>query len=302
MPPVFNFQPYTTFYKPQNAYWLARASQLAYARKAEDNPAPDGEMILRELKSWHPGFSEVHTFNNKSSQAFIAKNDGGGSLGYPGFVIIAFRGTDENADWADNLNVFSVDFPKGRGLAPLGQVHSGFYNAFLDVWDNKGPEDQFTMQEILARDDYRKKPFWITGHSLGGAMASMCSFQFTYDDIPFYGTYTYGQPRACKRSLRRHFNAEAKGRYFRFQNNNDVVSRVPQRAAGYTHIGTFIYIDNDQDLTVDAGAWFMFEDRVDGLKEFTREKAAGGFFRDHDISEYIEAIEKNIDEMPKGLS
>ena len=63
MPPEFKFEPYTTFYKPQNAYWLARASQLAYARKAENNPAPDGDFILDELKTWHSGFSEVHLKN-----------------------------------------------------------------------------------------------------------------------------------------------------------------------------------------------------------------------------------------------
>ena len=82
MPPEFKFEPYTTFYKPHNAYWLARASQLAYLRKA-DSPAPDGDIILRELKQWHPGFSEVITFNNKSTQAFVAKNDGGGLIGSP---------------------------------------------------------------------------------------------------------------------------------------------------------------------------------------------------------------------------
>ncbi len=301
MPPEFKFEPYTTFYKPHNAYWLARASSLAYTRKATDDASPDGNVILRELKAWDVGFSEVITFNNKSSQAFVAKHDGGGLFGSPGFVIIAFRGTDEKADWADNLGVWAVDFPSDRGAAPLGRAHGGFYRAFLDIWSNKGPDDEFTMQEVLARDDYKKKPFWITGHSLGGALASMCSFNFAYNDVPFYGTYTYGQPRTCKRDLQRHFNAEAKQRYFRFQNNNDVVSRVPQRLAGYTHVGTFLYIDNDQNLTSDVGAWFQFTDRVDGIKQFVTERAEGGAFRDHNIAEYIEALEKNIDKNPAGL-
>ena len=105
MPPEFKFEPYTTFYKPHNAYWLARASQLAYARKSPDNPAPDGDFILKELQAWHPGFSEVFTFDNKSSQAFIAKNDGGGLIGSPGFVLIAFRGTENQP--------VGLDYPVG---------------------------------------------------------------------------------------------------------------------------------------------------------------------------------------------
>ena len=299
MTPDFKFAPTTTFYQPQNAYWLARASQLVYARKAKDNPAPNNAFILKELQAWDKGFSEVITFNNKSTQAFVAKHDGNANTS--GFVIIAFRGTDEAIDWADNLKLFAVNFPSGRNAASLGEVHSGFYDAFLDVWENKGPNDKFTMKEVLSRPDYKVLPFWITGHSLGGALASVCAFNFVYTDTPFYGVYTYGQPRSCKRNLKRHFDVEAKGRYFRFQNNNDVVSRIPQRLAGYTHVGTFIYIDTDQKLTTDVGAWYQFTDRIDGIREFTRQRAAGGIFRDHDISEYIEAMEKNINVTPSKL-
>lgn len=301
MPPEFRFEPYTTFYKPQNAYWLARASQLAYARKDKEDPAPDGDFIFKELQAWHSGFAEVVTFENKSTQAFVARHDGGGLFGSPGFVIIAFRGTDENSDWADNLKLSGINFPVGRGIPPMGEVHSGFYEAFLDVWENKGENDQCTMKELLERQEYKSKPFWITGHSLGGALASICAFNFAYDDVPFYGVYTYGQPRTCKRDMKRHFDAEAKNRYFRFQNNNDMVSRIPQRLAGYTHVGTFIYIDTDQNLSTDVGAWFQFSDRFDGLKEFTEQRANGGLFRDHNISEYIDAMEKNIDQKPEGM-
>lgn len=322
MPPEFKFEPYTTFYKPQNAYWLARASQLAYTRQATDNPAPDSSQILKELKDWDPGFTEVTTFDNKSTQAFIAKHDGGGLFGSPGFVIIAFRGTDEKLDWEDNLKLSGVNFPGGRGSASIGEVHSGFYEAFLDVWEPQGAKDKdtlkvekctleadayvvkpdtCTMKELLERADYQRKPFWITGHSLGGALATICAFNFYYDDVPFYGVYTYGQPRTCKRDLKRHFDAEAKGRFFRFQNNNDIVSRIPQRLAGYSHVGTFLYIDTERNITSDVGAWFQFVDRVDGIGEFLMEQAEGGTFRDHDIKEYLVAMEKNILTVPRGL-
>ncbi|MGB2925168.1 MAG: lipase family protein [Limnothrix sp.] len=300
MPPEFRFEPYTTFYKPQNAYWLARASQLVYARKAADNPAPDGEFILKELQTWDKGFTEVVTFHNKSTQAFVAKHDGGGLFGSPGFVIIAFRGTDEKADWVDNLGLSAVDFPAGRDEVPYGRVHGGFYRAFLDIWEEKGDDDECTMRKLLERDDYKRKPFWLTGHSLGGALASICAFNFAYHDVPFYGVYTYGQPRSCKRDLKLRFDLEAKDRYFRFQNNNDVVSRVPQRFAGYTHLGTFIYIDINKNLTADVGKWFQFSDRIDGVKEYLSQ-LKGGVFRDHDISDYIDSMEKSINRLPKGI-
>jgi hypothetical protein len=272
----FRFDPSTTRYRPQNAYWLAKASQLAYKRKGRST-APDKVAILKELKRWDKGFNKVEGFDNKSSQAFVAR--------HTNIVIVAFRGTDEGWDWLDNLNVPSVHHE-------LGRVHRGFKLALDDIWPG--------VVKAVNRFRDRKQSVWITGHSLGGALATVAAGNWIAEDRPFHGVYTFGQPRCGDRTFARNFNIEAKSRFFRFQNNNDIVTRIPQRLMGYSHVGTFIYIDRRKVMDTDIAWWYRFVDSVGGILDAFDEKGFDGI-EDHAIPDYIEALTKNIDKAPAGL-
>ena len=79
-------------------------------------------------------------------------------------IILTFRGsvgshqvTEENGSLGDK-----VDFPGG------GKVSHYFYNAFLQVW-NGGVKDDY----LTYKNKYPDYEVWITGHSLGGVMASL---------------------------------------------------------------------------------------------------------------------------------
>lgn len=74
------------------------------------------------------------------------------------------------------------------------------------------------------------------------------------EDAPFYGVYTFGQPRAGDRTFSRIYNVEAASRTYRFQNNNDIVTRIPARIMGYSHVGKFVYISDKKRLSTDSGA------------------------------------------------
>jgi hypothetical protein len=310
--PEFKFNPYTTHYEPQNAYWLAEVAHLAYREKSDADKSPDEKAILEQLKSWDEKFKNVIGFNNKSSQAIIILNEGDNNDSNPGYVLIAFRGTDEPADWLDNLNVLSIDFPSKLAPQPvdrqpteqqpteqqptnqqqLGKIHLGFYRAFLDIWPK--------MDEILRGKEYKKRPFWITGHSLGGALAAVAGIQLAYESRPFYGIYTFGQPRVCDRDLMRHFNAEHQKIFFRFQNDNDIVTRIPAAIAGYSHVGTYIYISPEKVLSTDMHWWYTFRDRIEGVVESIK-KLKLELISDHMMDRYIEAIKDNLKTIPRGL-
>ncbi len=206
----FNFD--TTLYEPENAYWMAIFANLAYIKVGDrtgnkNDVAPDTDAIKDKLKGMDNKFLEVEGFNYKSSQGIIIQHED--------YVVAAFRGTDELVDWMDNIKVSST-----RG--PLGNVHSGFYNALLDVWGREeeeflNPEDGQELmwkriQELRDRgdalDDIKdedrkwliglkkpKRPLWLTGHSLGGAMATLAAAWLAERKKPFNGAYTFGQPR-----------------------------------------------------------------------------------------------------------
>lgn len=266
----FNFQPQTTGYSSQNAYWLAKAADLAYNKISQDNFVSDKNEIFRQLQSWSNEFQDVAVFDKKSSQGFVAK--------HRDFIIVAFRGSDQWQDWLDNVNLPAIPHN-------LGRVHRGFQMALDDIW-------QEMLETIVSFKD-NHQTLWFTGHSLGGALATLAAAERIAQDQPFNGVYTFGQPRCVDRQMARNMNIEAKARIFRFHNNNDIVPRVPQRIMGYSHLGTFIYIDVDKKLHTDIHWWNQFLDRVGGILEALKETGVDKL-EDHKMASYIEALERNI--------
>ena len=202
----------TTLYEPENAYWMALFSNVVYDQVGDKNAAPDIPTIEEKLKALDDKFLKVEGFNNKSSQGIIIQHED--------YVVAAFRGTDELVDWLDNVKAFSV---KG----PLGNVHSGFYNALLDIWREAGMWERIQILRDRGVDTSRtdtpvwlnglkkpKRPLWLTGHSLGGAMATLAAAWLAERKIPFNGAYTFGQPRCGDENFQVAFDTKLKKKIF----------------------------------------------------------------------------------------
>jgi len=201
--------------------------------------------------------------------------------------VAAFRGTDEIADWLDNLNVLSQP-------SSLGNIHTGFYKALMDIW----PQMKSCIRSFRRTlDDHPGRSLWLTGHSLGGALATLAAATLIEADETFYGAYTFGSPRVGDRVFARNFNVEAKNKVFRFQNNNDLVSRIPTRMMGYSHLGSFVYISEDGQLNTDIGLWYRFIDTIKGVIADIGEKGLDTI-TDHNIQEYLNAISNYGDKSP----
>ena len=256
----------TTRYDAVNAYWLASLSKFVYARDGQFNQRG----IMKHLKTLGPGFRSVRVFDRNSAQAMLVEHDD--------FLVGAFRGTDESGDWLDNIKAFPTD-------APLGKAHRGFYESMLDVF----PDMEARLGEIRTARRGEHLGLWLTGHSLGGAMATLAAARLIERDEVLYGVYTFGQPRAGSRDFARTFNVEAKDRYFRFQNASDIVSRVPARVMGYSHVGTLYYIDQDGDISTDMKWWYRFLDMTTDVLSNLGDRELEGI-EDHDIDRYIAAI------------
>ena len=260
-------EPYTTGLCSGNAYWMARLSQAVYTKKngSED---PDEEAILKDIQKEDPGFIYVKGANKNSAQAMLVE--------HKEFLCMAFRGTDEPKDWLDNINAFSVE-------VLFGSFHRGFWKSVEDVWDKINGE----YEKLRTK---KKRPLFITGHSLGGAMATIAAARLIHEDKPFISLYTFGQPRSMARDAARIFNVETAGRCHRFQNNEDIVTRIPARLMGYSHVGNCLYIDQDKVIHKDPGFWFRFLDVVEGAVDTIIEKGSLGAIEDHDIQKYMDAV------------
>ncbi len=195
----------------QAALSLAAASSLSYEASST--------VVNVATNSW--GFRECQFLDAGDTQGFIAKADD--------ILLIAFRGTESLGDWIGNLSVLS------EGWSPFGAAHSGFLRAYGAV--------RGTILNALPASGPPKK-LWLTGHSLGGALATVAAAELK-DRIAIRGVHTFGQPLAVDREARRFFSQHFADRFFRFVNDDDLVTRIPP---GYQHVGKLVHFDENGNV------------------------------------------------------
>lgn len=256
-----------------NMAFLAYCANLVYEPK---------EVIKAGLESYGFNLGEDNFFISSSeteTQCFVAGDDKK--------IIVSFRGTEGKlADWATNLQV-NKEYLKGAKAQ--GKVHEGFYKGLCSVWAEVDKE--------IKRLSNNDQTIWFTGHSLGGALATLAAAELKFQDDPydFQGLYTFGQPRVGDNDFARLFNKFLKKKCFRLVNNNDVVSRVAPRIMGYSHIGMLKYFDADGKLRSDKNLtwWTRFWDSIEGrLEDFFNLTPDG--IGDHSMNGYLELTQKSV--------
>ncbi|HHI92652.1 MAG TPA: lipase family protein [Gammaproteobacteria bacterium] len=152
-------------------------------------------------------------FNVDGTQAFLAT-----SKKYR-MNVLSFRGTEADIrDIKADLKATTVEID---GY----QIHSGFYQAFCNV-----KTDIEAELESLKDNGY---PLYITGHSLGGALA-LCATKFLASDS-LGACYTFGSPRVASSG----FGDDIKTPIYRVVNAADLVPRVPPAYIQYLLISIF---------------------------------------------------------------
>jgi triacylglycerol lipase len=188
---------------------VARLSQIAY----DDSPKAD-----EEIKAL--GFTDVKAIVRGPMAAYVAS---GGDV-----TVIAFRGTDNDAgDWIANLNVLLRE-------TPHGSIHAGFAGAY----------DTLRADILDALEGHKATYLWITGHSLGGALAVVCAYDLVETErrMPT-GLITFGQPMVATDALAAYLDQKLRHRYVHVVNEHDIVPRVPPF---FAHCGTLVwFIDGE---------------------------------------------------------
>lgn len=246
----------------KKAHSLATVSLLAY---------DDREDIERQvIDGWNfDDFQFIESDGVQDTQGF--------AMADAHRIVIAFRGTEPIVeDWLTNLDFDLAPGPFG------GSVHDGFNRALDAVWRQ--------VDRTISRFRHNTpKSIWFTGHSLGAALATLAVARRRDADQRVDGLYTFGQPRTGDRTFARNFNADFKAQTFRFVNNNDVVTRIPPRSAGYSHVGSLKYLTEGGELVDDIGWWWEFLDRMRGRIEDIFEWGSDGL-KDHSMNAYAATL------------
>jgi triacylglycerol lipase len=208
------FKPNVTGFSRLNAWWLAEAAFLAYWRDPEK---------VKRIYEQQTGL-KCEPLDEGGTQCHLAFNED--------FAIVAFRGTQPD-DWQDIFD----DGRFGLDDWPHGRVHEGFKAAFKRI--------EKKLRDAL-KTHASNKPLWITGHSLGAALAVLAA-----DTIETRGIYTFGLPRVGNTLFTGHYNQRFSGRSFRYVNDVDVVTHVPpgRPLTPYLHVDEQRWIDPDGNVS-----------------------------------------------------
>ena len=166
------------------------------------------------------GFSLVDVIAIRETQGFVCKRT---IAGEPPYLVLAFRGTEKKiSDWLTDLRCV----PTVEGKT---KVHTGFLDAFTKNVDADGKSVEEAVRDILARPEAKDEqgnplPLFVTGHSLGGALALLATRLIASDVTG--ACYTFGAPRIGNYEFFRFIKTPV----YRVVNSSDVVPRVPPGA------------------------------------------------------------------------
>jgi hypothetical protein len=159
-------------------------------------------------------------------------------------IVVAFRGSRSIENWIANLDfaMEAVSFCSGC------RVHSGFLESWREV--QKG----VVIAVRAAQAKYPDFNVVVTGHSLGGAVATIAAAGLRTIGVPA-DLYTYGAPKSGNGAWASFFDGTDNGESFRVVHKDDVVPTLPLSVPflmPYTHMQPEYYITSGNAVDVTA--------------------------------------------------
>ena len=159
------------------------------------------EKELRNLK-----MELLETFDKDGTQAILISFKTNNTR----FIALAFRGTE-----ATSIKDIKADFKaQTMSCETGGKIHTGFKEAFDAV--------ELDIQTKLNEDAFKETPLFITGHSLGGALATIAAKKLSHKG-GIAACYTFGAPRVGNDE----WISEFKTPVYRLVNAADCVTMLP---------------------------------------------------------------------------
>ncbi len=286
------FEPTDSSFNRTNALYLAHAADIAYHRA----PAQAAQERLG---------LDVVAFRHKltRTRGFLGVSDT--------HAVLSFRGSDPVTlqTWITDAVVRLVKRDHYHG-----RVHLGFSAALKHTW--------YKIERLLKRieDD---KPLFLTGHSMGGALAVLTACRLAKLNRPAVATYTFGSPRVGDPNFCDGYDLPT----YRIVNRLDLVPEMPMaslkrllpetprftngkifdklkemadRVPCYAHVKTFVYIDRDGAIieNADIEPWHV---HAVARAIATRGKSFHEGIIDHLISNYIRGLQGQAEKKQTGV-
>jgi len=202
------------------------------------------------------GFVVTNLFYNAST-------DGFGYAGYNpkyGEIVVAFRGSTSLTNWILNLQFYKSPYPFA-GL-PAGTIHAGFFDTYMTL------QSSVLTAVRTLRNQHPQYALYTTGHSLGGALATLTALDVSAQIGIVPPVITYGCPRVGDSTFVS-FVVKRFGPFARVVNANDIVPHIPFMDWDYAHPPSEIWahqltlyqcsLTNGEDPSCsDSVPWFLY--------------------------------------------
>lgn len=219
---------------PRNVLLLGEACSLAYL----DEP--------RAAAGFRDSLGlEARLVAVDNTQVYVAQG--------PEVVLVAFRGSecptslDGFKDWLlTNANNYLI-LPEGRigtDFAAAG-VGARFHRGFMAALDMIWPPLFAAVDEEIRRAE---RPIWVTGHSLGGALALLAAWRFERNFLAVDRVVTFGAPMIGNDAAASAFEKRFGPKVSRYVNLEDPVPLLPSVSLltnTYVHCPTEVSLADD---------------------------------------------------------
>ena len=264
-------------YSDRTAWIMGQLSKLAYIEFEGNDEESAGTLTERLTAALAAGgFELLETFNaqvvhlkeHAESRAAKGLKDAAKTdtqailIRSQDIAVLAFRGSEPNkVDWLyTDADAKFVTLPEGEG-----KIHRGFYESFLSV----KRELEHAIDRLPA-----DLPLYVTGHSLGGALANVAGMELE-KTRHLAAIYSFGSPRVGNDV----WASRMKVPHYRTVNGRDIVPLLPfssllgnvlrrvglgrlaqllRKGAtgyiGYQHVGSFHHLTQDGRLLIGSSA------------------------------------------------
>lgn len=156
-------------------------------------------------------------------------------------IVVSFAGTDPISitNWMSDLDFQFVDYSRCGGC----KVHRGFLLAYQSA------RDEVRSLVAAAKKQHPTAAVAITGHSLGGALATLALADFLADGIAVQTpSYVFGSPRVGNSLFSVYLRKLAKGStpQFRGVHHKDPVPQLPLNKWGFEHPSQEIFFSSGE--------------------------------------------------------
>jgi predicted lipase len=197
-------------------------------------------------------------------------------------ITVVFPGTSSYTDWITNFTTFKEyttfyqqviqreieakkqkTYPYHTNNKSGSSMHTGFVKSYLSVRDQ--------IHEYINSNYITNVT--VTGHSLGGALATLCVLDIQYnfaEKLSFIEAYTFGAPKVGNHQFCCSYNHRVCNSYH-FVHGMDIIPSLPRWWQGYRKTETQLHIGSRFSLNFITA-----------------------LLRDHEISRYINFFKTKV--------